>query len=198
MLRRVDAGNSLVIEADDKRVVTILLARGTKYFKPSGGDAKLSDLQPGDHLSIEATQDDNDYYHAVRVTQTRLGTAEERSAASQPADISPIAPGANAGNAADSSSDDDRPRLHRAASTSAGADARSTDAAAPAAPAAPDPTDPGPPALRRGTARRTSDSGTPTQIADNQPPAAASPLPRPSIHAEEVNGVTLRAGAASS
>jgi hypothetical protein len=187
MLRRVEAGNSMVIEADDKRVVSILLARTTKYIKASGRDAKLSDLQPGDHVSIEATQDDNDYYHAVRVTQTSLATPEERSAASQPADISPIAPGGNAGNSGGSDSDDDRPRLHRAADNSTSADSRSADSNAPAAP---DPGDPGPPVLRRGAVRRASDSGTPEQIADSKAPASSSPLPRPSIHAEDVNGVT--------
>jgi hypothetical protein len=58
----------------------------------------------------------------------------------------------------------------------------------PPAPATPDPDDPGPPKLRRGTAqaRSSSSSDTPPLVAGNNP----QPASRPSIHADEVNGVT--------
>ena len=80
----------MVVESDDKRTVTIQLEGATKFYKSSGGSAKLKDFQPGDHLSVDATQDNNDYYHATRVTQIKQGTAEERAAASEPVDTSPI------------------------------------------------------------------------------------------------------------
>jgi hypothetical protein len=179
VLRRVDAGPAIVVESDDKRIITVSLPKSTKYFKASGSSGKLSDLQPGDQVTVDATQDDNGYYHATRVTQVKKGTPEEQSAASQPVDTSPVSPA----NTAAADGDDDRPRLHRASNSSA-----SADSTAPA-PAAPDPDDPGPPVLRRGSARRTNDSDAPAQVAESRAPAS-SPLPRPSIHAEEVNGVT--------
>jgi hypothetical protein len=171
-LRRVDAGPSIVVESDDKRIVTFSLANSTKYFKVSGSSGKLSDLQPGDTLTVDATQDDNGYYHATRVTQIKRGTPEEQATASKPVDNSPVSPA----NTASTDSDDDRPRLHRASNASAGADS----SASANTPAAPNPQDPGPPVLRHGAARRTSDSDAPAQVADS----------RPSIHAGEVNGVT--------
>jgi hypothetical protein len=185
MLRRVDAGPSIVVESDDKRIVTFSLANATKYFKVSGANGKLSDLQPGDHLTVDATQDDNGYYHATRVTQVKRGTPEEQATASQPVDTSPVSP---ANTASTDSSDDDRPRLHRPSNSSTNADPNTSTSAN--TPAAPDPQDPGPPVLRHGAARRTSDSDAPAQVADSRSPASSSPSPRPSIHADEVNGVT--------
>ncbi len=178
LLRRVDAGPKIVVESDDKRIVTFSLGNGTKYFRVSGSNGKLSDLQPGDTLTVDATQDDNGYYHATRVTQVKRGTREEQAAASQPVDNSPVTPA----NTASTDSDDDRPRLHRAPSSTASSDSPANTSAN--TPAAPDPQDPGPPVLRRGAPRRTSDSDTPTQV------ASTSAAPRPSIHADEVNGVT--------
>jgi hypothetical protein len=195
VLRRI-SGSDMVVQADDKRVVTLALANTTKYYKASGGSAKTTDLQPGDHLSIDATQDDKGYYHAKNVNQVKQGTAEERAAASEPVDTSPIADG----GAADG--DDDRPRLRRASS---GADAtpkapqtapqitqadssnsRTVSRDEPAAPATPDPNDPGPPKLKRGIPQRPAAPEPAVTVAENNPP----PAPRPSIHSEEVNGVT--------
>jgi hypothetical protein len=172
LLRQVQDTN-LVLESDDKRIVTISLANGTRYFKASGGNGRLRDLEPGDHLSIDTTQDDNGFYHAVRVTQIQQGTPQERAAASRPVDTSPIGPDADSGNKGNSNGDDDRPRLQRASN----ADSTKTSQ-----PAAPDPDDPGPPVLRRGP---------PREVAENRAPDSDSPIsPRPSIHAEDVNGVT--------
>jgi hypothetical protein len=184
MLRRVDAGPKIVVESDDKRIVTFSIANSTKYFKVSGANGRLSDLQPGDQLTVDATQDDNGYYHATRVTQVKRGTPEEQEAASKPVDTSPVSPA----NTASTDDDEDRPRLHRASSSSTGNSTTSDSSAN--TPAAPDPQDPGPPVLRHGPARRTSDSDAPAQVADSRTPASSSSLPRPSIHADEVNGVT--------
>ena len=62
MLRRM-SGSDMVVEADDKRIVTLGLAGTTKYYKAAGGNAKTTDLQPGDHLTIDATRDDKGSYH---------------------------------------------------------------------------------------------------------------------------------------
>src|SRR5207248_830216 len=89
-LRRISPSDAIV-ETDDKRIVTISLANSTKYFKSGAAAAKFGDFQPGDHLSIEATRDDNGYYHATQVTMVKPGTAEEYVAAMEPVDSSPIA-----------------------------------------------------------------------------------------------------------
>jgi hypothetical protein len=128
----------------------------------------------------------------------KLGTPEERAAASAPLDDSPIAGGGNP------DSDDDRPRLHR--SSPPGTDGtqnapveRDSQTVSrvpappvpPAPPAPPDPNDPGPPVLRRGAPQRSSTASSPPLIAENDP----SPASRPSIHADEINGVTRTPGA---
>jgi hypothetical protein len=192
MLRRI-SGSEMVVESDDKRIVTLALSSTTKYYKAAGGSAKTTDLQPGDHMNIDATKDDNGYFHAKNVTQVKQGTAEERAAASQPVDDSPIA-GGGAGGGGNVDGDDDRPRLRRSPSNADSSTAkaepepRAVARNEPAAPAAPDPDDPGPPKLRRGTpqARSSSSSDAPTLVAENSP----QPASRPSIHADEVNGVT--------
>ncbi|HEX4274134.1 MAG TPA: hypothetical protein VHZ74_02210 [Bryobacteraceae bacterium] len=217
ILRRISDAD-LVVDSDDKRVVTVALASTTKYYKATGGTAKTTDLQPGDHVSIDATQDDSGYYHARSVSQIKQGTEAERAAASEPVDVSPIGDGGNGGGAA---GDDDRPRLRRSPSpddkaptasqnttsqntTPASAPTpttppitrsdssqpvRTADRDQPEAAPAPDPSDPGPPRLRRGApAKRASTSSDEApSIAQNNPP----PAPRPTIHADEVNGVTL-------
>ena len=87
-LRKISDDN-IVVEADDKRIVTIALGITTKYYKASGAMIKASELQPGDHMSIDATQDDHGYYHAKNVTQVKVGTPAERASASRPVDTVP-------------------------------------------------------------------------------------------------------------
>jgi hypothetical protein len=88
ILRRIPDDN-IVVETDDKRMVTIALGITTKYYKASGAMIRAAELQPGDHMSIDATQDDHGYYHAKTVNQVKVGTAAERAAASRPVDTSP-------------------------------------------------------------------------------------------------------------
>ena len=204
ILRRM-SDDDMVVQADDKRTITVALGITTKYYKSSGGMMKAAGLQPGDHVNIDATQDDNGYYHAKNVTQVKVGTPEERAAASEPVEASPIAGGG--GNA---DGDDDRPRIRRGVSPSSadGTQQRPitpqitrgdpndsqtvsrvpTPPVPPAPPVPSDPNDPGPPVLRRGLPQggsASSNSDTPV-VARNDPSRAS----RPSIQAEEVNGVT--------
>jgi hypothetical protein len=214
MLRKISS-SELVVEADDKRIVTVSLASSTKYLKNSGNTAKSSDFGPGDHLTIDATQDDSGYYHAKNVTLVKKGTDEERAAASEPVDDSPVANDVKSSDRNSSSSDDGPPRLRRSSSGSDDSpkaeitpqqttavrpqiiqgdspSSRSVASTSSDAPIPPDPDDSGPPKLRRGQpARRASDSpassstsNAPVQIAQNDAPS------RPSLHADEVNGVT--------
>ena len=62
------AYNTMVLETDDNRIVTVSLDRGTKYIGTSGGSARVTDFQPGDHIEIDATQDNYNNYHAAKVT----------------------------------------------------------------------------------------------------------------------------------
>jgi hypothetical protein len=179
ILRKM-SDDDMIVEADDKRIVTIALGITTKYYKASGGMIRSADMQPGDHLNIDATQDDNGYYHAKNVTQVKVGTPAERAAASQPVDPSPVAGGGN-------SDGDDRPRIRRAAN-GAGDSNVPAPASPPVPPAPPNPNDPGPPRVRRGVPPPNSD---PPLVARSDSPAPG----RPSIHAEEVNGVTRMPGA---
>jgi len=232
ILRRISSSD-LVIQADDKRIVTVSLANTTKYLKASGSSAKTSDFGPGDHIRIDATQDDNGYYHATNVTLLKQGNAEEQVAASEPVDASPLADGvkSNAGgggddgpprlrrndsssdsasNASGRSSDDGPPRIRRSPSSDSSSASEASDrtvkpqitrgdsaddAQAPRAvartsepdtPVPPDPDEPGPPKLRRGRpAAGSRNSDAPVDVARNEPPAT-----RPSLHAQDVNGVT--------
>jgi hypothetical protein len=210
MLRRISK-TDLVVQADDRRIVTVSLASSTAFVKASGSSARASDFGPGDHISVDSTQDDQGYYHAKTVTLVKQGNAEEQIAAAEPVDASPVSDGTNNST---SSGDDDRPRLKRSAPVS-GDSVNSAPAAAstdrtvrpqiatadsddleaprtvarttPDAPVPPDPNDSGPPRLRRGVPKSsdTSRAASSQQVAMNNPPPA-----RPSIHADEVNGVT--------
>jgi hypothetical protein len=158
ILRRI-TDDDLVLQTGDKVVVKVALGITTKFYKATGAMMRSADLQPGDHLTIDATQDDHGYLHAKDVNQVKVGTPAERAAASQPVESSPAA-----------------------------RDSHTASSDQPAAPGPPDPNDPGPPALKRGTARRTasSSSSDAPSIAETDPISAS----RPSIRAADVNGVT--------
>src|ERR1700735_1006485 len=74
MLRKIGDNNvNVVIESDDRTITTILISGSTKYLSASGGSAKLGDFQPGDHISINANQDNNNVYHATTITMVKEG-----------------------------------------------------------------------------------------------------------------------------
>jgi hypothetical protein len=83
VLRRVE-GSDIVVQSDDKRIVTISFSNITRYYKASGGSGRLRDFEPGDRVSVDATEDNNGYYYATRVTQIAMGTSDERTAALPP------------------------------------------------------------------------------------------------------------------
>jgi hypothetical protein len=216
--------NTLILETDDNRIVTLTIDNRTKYIGTSGSSARLTDFQPGDHIDVSATQDNSGNNRAVKVTELRQGTAEERAEASQPIDGSGSSSRASSGSSP-GDDDPDRPRLRRApssdgdsssqtasssGSSSSGSSSSSSssddsgpprmrravpsdgDSSSPAqiTPSASasgsnpprDPDDPGPPVLARGrpAPRDTSSSDDSATIASA----------RPSIQAQDVNGVT--------
>jgi hypothetical protein len=173
ILRRM-SDDDVIVETEDKQILTIALGITTKYYKASGAMIRSVEMQPGDHVNIEATQDDRGFYHAKSVTQMKAGTAAERAAASQPVDTRPT------GRDLDS-------RLATPPIPPAPPSPPSP-ASPPSPPSPPDPNDPGPPRVRRGIPPPNSN---PPLVGRNDSPAPG----RPSIHADEVNGVTRAPGA---
>jgi hypothetical protein len=111
VLRQISTSDmTMAIETDDKRAITVSLTNSTQYYRASGGSAKLGELQPGDRLNVDATQDDYGYFHARSITQLQAGTPEEHSAAAPPANSSP--------NSDEADRDDGPPRLRRNSSSS--------------------------------------------------------------------------------
>lgn len=208
-LRRISS-SELVLESDDKRTVTIELFSNTRYYKSQSdadsgvrppSTAKRTDFQPGDQLSVDATQDDNGNYRGAKVALVKAGTANDRDKASGPVDSS-----SRSDHGSSSSDDDDRPRLHRAtqpnSSDSSGTQSSSAQNSTPSSdqrdssdrsatsvtppPPPLDADDSGAPTLHRGkpTARDSS------RAASSDSDAATVADARPSLHAEDVNGVT--------
>jgi hypothetical protein len=88
-LRRI-TDDKVVIQTD-KSALTVVLSITTKYYKgsPSGAMIRSADFQPGDRISITATQDAQGVYHAQSVSQIKAGTPGERAAASKSAGADP-------------------------------------------------------------------------------------------------------------
>jgi hypothetical protein len=201
------SNSQLSMTTDDKTSVTVMLSRGTTYVKESGSNGKNSDFSTGDRISVDANQDNNGNYRATRVTQVHVGSTQDKAGASGNSTTT-------SSSAPPGDDDPDRPRLHRAdsnvssnapdnsnnrasSSNSSPPPSSSTASTRPSAPASsntsgstagtlappPDPDDGGPPVLRRGRPAQTASQTT----AD---PDAQIATGRPSIHAEEVNGVT--------
>lgn len=101
ILRRIE-DKSIVLEAQDTRILNFKRTDKTKFLKNSE-EIKPSEFKPGDHLLVEASQDEQGFLYAVNVNLDKEGTAKERAEASAPADVSTASP-----------QDDERPRLRRA------------------------------------------------------------------------------------
>src|SRR5579862_1122713 len=104
MLRRLD-DKSVVLEAEDTRIIEFKRTGDTKFLK-NGGPIKPGLLNPGDHVFIDARKDDDGVLRAVNVNFQKEGTLEERAKASEPVELP-------AQTASKSRDDDDRPVLRR-------------------------------------------------------------------------------------
>lgn len=171
-IRRMST-TQLILTRDDSNDVSVALDRNTRYYDNVGNNARFGDFENGDVVSVDATLDNMNLYHGLRVTMIRRGTPDP-------------APGTSSSSSG-SGDDSDQPKLKRA-DTSVAAPAKpgedpdrprlsrnATTVAPPPVPREAD--DPGPPVLRRDAPARV----------DTTPPAGAS---RPSIKAEDSNGVT--------
>jgi hypothetical protein len=173
----------LAIETDDSRIIQMQVSQNVRLYSEFGA-ARLTDFDPGDYVTVQVTQDMNGNYYANTITETRKGTPQERAAAQKPLNTS-MHSGDNQNTqngAQDDSSNSNRPVLHRAGGSTSSDDSTPAQVAPPqTAGATPMSGDPGPPTLRRGTAPR--DQNAPLPDPDSTPQ-------RPTVRAEDVNGVT--------
>src|SRR5260370_36250560 len=109
MLRALQ-DKQIIIEAQDTRIINFKRSEKTKFIK-DGDDMKPSALQPGDHVLVEGTQDQEGFFYAVNVIFQKQGTAPERADASRPVQASTQAA---QGRGAD---DGSRPSIRRARSS---------------------------------------------------------------------------------
>ena len=195
MLRTIN-DNNVIVQSDDNVYTTIIISGSTHYYGASGGNAHIGDFQPGDHVTIDANQDNNNNYRATVMTMIREGTPDEHASASQPIDRSQpqSRPSGNTSNTSSNSSvdnDPDRPKLRRADSSSDSSSSSSNSSSnansgsnnsAPITPRYDD--DSSPPVLRRGRPASTDSSSS---SSDSTQQVASV---RPSIHADDVGGVT--------
>ena len=192
MLRRISS-SELVIESDDNLVTTVSLSGGTRYYlQPSDvtsgngnnppSTAKRADFQAGDHVTVDATQDNNSYYRATRVVLVSTGTAADKDRAARPVDAPSSS--SNKTSSSDSSNDDDRPRLHRAGSSDSSSSSSSSSNSSSTQSGNNNSDSDQPPTLRRSSA-----SSRPAASSSDEPVQTAS-ASRPSIHADDVGGVT--------
>jgi hypothetical protein len=205
-LQRIST-SQLMLDPGDGRNIAVSIDRNTKYISNSGGTGRFGDFDTGDEVSIDAARDNQNFYHAIRVSLLKKASPTDVSDSKSSTSSS----SGSSDKSASSSRDDDpdRPVLKRAGSASTSA--ASTDApretpkaqitlpdddqtvtaprkqSAPVAQSKPVPResdDPGPPVLRRGAPARV----------DRTPPAGSEPetvaSARPSIRAEDSNGVT--------
>jgi hypothetical protein len=182
MLREMDA-ESVIVEAKDTRIIKLKRTDKTKFLH-NGDEIKPEVLKPGDHLLIEAMQNEEGYFYAVNVILEKEGTAEERAAASETLPVEPRSV----------RDEEDRPVLRRKDSpppaedeTKAESATRPTQPAAQASEPEPDrivtppqnspmdESDPGRPRLKRGKPGRRAAS-TPGPVAGKSAPA---PIPVP-------------------
>jgi hypothetical protein len=141
MLRKMD-DKLLVLESPDSRIISIKRSSTTKFLK-DGEAMKPGDLKPGDHLTVDVTEDDSGYYYAATVNFEKAGTAAERAKASEPVEL------------IDTGSGDDRPVQRRNANDSSASD------------------DPDRPVLRRKDPPPAETAKTDGQPPANPAPAAA-------------------------
>jgi hypothetical protein len=199
ILRQLD-DKSVVVEAQDTRIISLKRTEKTKFFNDAK-EAKPADFKPGDHVQIEATQDVEGFFFAVNVILEKPGTAAERAAAARPVEVSTQA----------SQDDEERPILRRKdapakretaqPSAEASPSAGSPPAAAEASPSAAAPEPPRPatqrvqpipedadaPHLKRGWSKvyKPGDTAPPTPARPREVAAARRPASPEAAHQPE-------------
>ena len=86
MLRRIRK-DEVVLEADDHRILSFKRTSATHFLK-MGNPIKTTDLEPGDFVEIESSEDDEGFMTAVNVLWQQDGTAKDRAHAIEPVQTS--------------------------------------------------------------------------------------------------------------
>ena len=185
-LRQISFGQ-LVMETPDSRILMLQISQNARFYS-TFGSARMTDFDPGDYITVQATQDMNGNFFANTITMNRKGTPQERTAASQPINTSmhsgnnqgsqdtsqddssnnsnrPVMrradPGSTSSDDSSSSSDDGRPHMRRADSGS------STDSSSSSSSSG---------STRSGRAVSSGDDSSSAQIAPVQT-ASVTPMP---------------------
>ncbi len=155
--------HKIVLAAPDSRQFICQRTAKTRFYRADGALA-AADLRPGDELSVEATEEKDGSYSALKVI---LEKRAETSPAAKPAEPdSGVIPGHSS------------PKAGSPARPPAGVGEMSRPDTEPAPPAAHDPSDPGPPVLRRGIHRHAT-SAEASEDEDQSSSAAAAREPEP-------------------
>jgi hypothetical protein len=112
---RTAAGRQFVIEADDHRIITYRMSSQTTVQK-DGKDADIAKFTPGDHVTVDSTEDDNGFFTATSVKFDKAGTAVEKAAAAETWDLPKLdgrGTAASSASAPQREPGDDRPVLRR-------------------------------------------------------------------------------------
>ena len=180
MVRRV-AGNQLIIEADDHRIVWFRITAQTVAHK-DGNTTDVGRFQPGDRLSVDASEDDEGNLTATQIEWTRAGNVNERAGAQETWDLpgtGSLQASANAPSGRRDPSraddDDDRPILRRKNNDDS---ASANPPPTPQAPPPPSRSSNVPPAAAPNS-DDSSTAGPPTQIEPPPPPRDADDPGRP-------------------
>ncbi len=86
-LLRKQGSMEIVLETEDKRIVRFI-SDNVKFLKAEK-EIKPDQVQLGDHVTVDYSQDENGKNYAARVTFDQAGTAQERAAARTPVEDAP-------------------------------------------------------------------------------------------------------------
>ncbi|HLH39195.1 MAG TPA: hypothetical protein VKX39_08615 [Bryobacteraceae bacterium] len=191
---RIAAGRQFVIESDDHRIITYKIGPNMSVEK-DGKSAEISKFVPGDHVIVDATEDEQGYYTASAVRFDHAASEADAAHAAQTWDLPKLAGAPSASASSPARDPGDRPVLRRQRNSSGDASANpppaqdqapvqtnpddvadhrpATEMKPPNLPS--DPGDSGPPKLKRGAP--SSDRSEPAPGAARET-ASAAPVPR--------------------
>jgi len=176
MMRAV-AGSQFVMEAEDHRIITYRMSSQTTVDK-DGKTVDIASFGPGEHVVVEANQDDLGYFTATSVKFDKAATPDERTYASATWDLPKLDGKAASGSASSAVREpgDDRPVLRRKVDSSTDATSAPT-ASAPAA-----------------SASTTTPASNNPQTAQANPPAVNPPPVNPDDLPDNRPTTTQRTG----
>jgi hypothetical protein len=173
ILYRLNA-KQIVLETDDHRVLLFKRTEKTKFLNASG-EAKPEDFKVGDHLTIDCTEDEQNFLYAVTVTWEKAGSEQDRARASRHVWIPTE-------ESRDTPPPGTAPPNPEGAKPESAKPAESTEPAVemrdPGPPVAIGADDPGPPVLKRGAPERRPVAEAPETAASLPPPQPETPAPQ--------------------